>query len=44
MLLELVEAGHITVARAKGVAEKVSVLNPEITGTILEAFNQKLGS
>jgi rRNA-processing protein FCF1 len=42
MLLILVKAGQITAARAGGVAEKVSVLNPEITPFILDTFKKLL--
>ncbi len=42
MLLILVKAGQITKARAGGVAEKVSVLNPEITHSILDTFRKLL--
>ena len=44
MLLKLVSARQITVARAKGIAEKIGTLNPEITEPLLEKFKEKLES
>lgn len=44
MLLKLVSAGQITAARAKGIAEKIELVNPEITKALLEEFKEKLAS
>lgn len=42
MLLKLVSAGQITKARAKGIAERIGVFNPEITGKLIAEFIDKL--
>ena len=42
MLLKLVASAQITVARARGVAEKIGEINPEITPEILASFKEKL--
>jgi hypothetical protein len=42
MLLKLVSAGQITKARAKGIAERIGVFNPEITGKLIAEFVDKL--
>ena len=42
MLHKLVTAGQITAARAKGIAEKIGALNPEITEALLGKFEEKL--
>ena len=44
MLLKLVSAGQITAARAKGIAEKIEAVNPEITKALLEGFKEKLAA
>ena len=44
MLHKLVTAGQITVARARGIAEKIGALNPEITEALLAKFEEKLAS
>jgi len=42
MLLKLVSAGQITKARAKGIAERIGVSNPEITDKLITEFVVKL--
>lgn len=42
MLLKLVTAGQITKARAKGIAERIGVFNPEINDNLIAEFIDKL--
>jgi hypothetical protein len=42
MLLKLISAGQITKARAKGIAKRISSINPEITNQLVHDFILKI--
>lgn len=44
MLILLVTDGQITKARAKGIAEQIAMINPEICNSLFESFCEKLES